>query len=45
MEELIKKLKDLEQLELPNGSKGAVWLEDVLDVINEYYETKDNWSI
>ena len=36
MEDLIERLKQLEQLELPNGAKGAVWLDDVIDVIENH---------
>lgn len=38
MNELIKKLRSLTELELPNGATGAVWLEDVLAVIRKHYE-------
>lgn len=37
MEELIEKLKKLDQLCLPNGATGAVWLDDVINVIEEHY--------
>lgn len=33
---LIDKLKDIEELCLPNGATGAVWLEDVIQVVNEH---------
>lgn len=36
MEELISDLENLEQLSLPNGAKGAVWLEDVIEIIKEH---------
>jgi hypothetical protein len=36
MEDLIERLKQLEQLELPNGAKGAVWLDDVIEVIEKH---------
>lgn len=38
MNELIEKLKNLEQLELPNGAKGAVWLEEVIQTIEDHYD-------
>lgn len=41
MEELIEKLKKLEQLWLPNGAKGAVWLNDVIEVIEQHYNSSD----
>ena len=37
MKELIEKLKQIEQLYLPNGATGAVWLDDVIQVIEEHY--------
>lgn len=42
MEDLIERLEQLEQLELPNGAKGAVWLDDVIAVIknNMYWDFK-----
>jgi len=30
---LIEELKQIEELYLPNGATGAVWLDDVIDVI------------
>lgn len=36
MEDLIERLKQIEQLDLPNGAKGAVWLDDVIEVIEKY---------
>jgi hypothetical protein len=40
MDELIDKLRQIEELYLPNGAKGAVWLSDVIEVIKEYYDEK-----
>jgi hypothetical protein len=37
MEELIEKLKQIDELYLPNGATGAVWLEDVIEVIEKHY--------
>jgi hypothetical protein len=37
LDELIEKLKKLDQLCLPNGATGAVWLDDVINVIEEHY--------
>ena len=42
MDELIEKLKQIEELHLPNGAKGAVWLEDVIRVIEKHYERYDD---
>lgn len=36
MNDLIEKLNDLDQLELPNGAQGAVWLDDVIEVVENY---------
>ncbi len=33
-------LKQIEELCLPNGAKGAVWLRDVIYVIEEHYNVK-----
>ena len=38
MEELIEKLKRIEELSLPNGANGAVWLDDVIETIKKYYD-------
>lgn len=38
MEELLKKIDNLERLCLPNGSRNAVWLTDVEDVIREHFK-------
>lgn len=40
MNDLIEKLKQIDELCLPNGCKGAVWLEDVIEVIENHYK----WS-
>lgn len=37
MEELIKKLEELNTLDLWTTSK-AVWLDDVIDIIKKHYE-------
>jgi hypothetical protein len=37
MDELIEKLKQIEQLYLPNGAEGAVWLDDVIEAIEKHY--------
>ena len=42
MNELIEKLKQIETLDLPNGATGAVWLDDVIEVIEKYYEYGDS---
>ena len=42
MDELIKKLSQIEQLYLPNGATGAVWLDDVITVIENHYGRCDN---
>lgn len=33
--DLIERLSRLEQLNLPDGTKGAVWLDDVIEVVRE----------
>jgi hypothetical protein len=40
MEDLIEKLNGLKQLELPNGAKGAVWLSDVVELIENHFKGK-----
>lgn len=35
MDELIEKLESIEELILPNGATGAVWLDDVIEVVKE----------
>lgn len=40
MDTLIEKLKQIEQLCLPNGAIGAVWLDDVIEVIEKHIEMK-----
>lgn len=45
MEDLIERLKQLEQLELPNGAKGAVWLDDVIDVIEKHLYDEDRTEL
>jgi hypothetical protein len=42
MDDLIKKLKQIEELCLPNGAKGAVWLDDVINVIEKHYGKYDD---
>lgn len=37
METLIEKLKNIDQLQLPNGAEGAVWLDDVIEVIENHF--------
>jgi hypothetical protein len=37
---LIEKLEKIEELCLPNGAKGAVWLEDVIEVIKKHFNIK-----
>lgn len=32
--DIINKLKNLDQLVLPNGAVGAVWLDDVIDIVD-----------
>ena len=38
MDELIEKLESIEELSLPNGATGAVWLDDVVEVIRMHYD-------
>jgi len=38
MDELIERLKRIEELSLPNGATGAVWLDDVVEVIRMHYD-------
>jgi hypothetical protein len=33
VEDLIEELKSTKQLDLPDGTKGAVWLDDVIEII------------
>jgi len=33
LKKIIEKLNNLDQLVLPNGATGAVWLEDVIDIL------------
>jgi hypothetical protein len=35
LKKIIEKLNNLDQLVLPNGSTGAVWLEDVIDILKQ----------
>ncbi len=35
LETIIEKLNNLDQLHLPNGATGAVWLEDVIKILNQ----------
>lgn len=35
LDKIIEKLNNLNQLVLPNGAKGAVWLEDVINALNQ----------
>ena len=42
MDTLIEKLKQIEELCLPNGATGAVWLDDVIEVIEKHYGRIDN---
>jgi hypothetical protein len=42
MDKLIEKLKQIEQLYLPNGATGAVWLDDVIAVIEKHYGRYDD---
>jgi hypothetical protein len=41
MDKLIEKLKQIEELCLPNGATGAVWLDDVITVIEKHYGRYD----
>lgn len=34
---LIDRLYELDELDLPNGAKGAVWLSDVIHVVEDYF--------
>jgi hypothetical protein len=38
LDKIIEKLNNLNQLVLPNGATGAVWLEDVINVLNQNKE-------
>ncbi len=38
LQKIIEKLNNLDQLVLPNGATGAVWLEDVIDILNQNKE-------
>jgi len=38
---LLDKLEDLEVLNLPNTDKKAVWLDDVVNAIVEFYTEKE----
>jgi hypothetical protein len=40
MEELIKKINELEQLDLRTSAE-AVWLSDVIDTIEEYFKENE----
>jgi hypothetical protein len=35
LDKITEKLNNLDQLVLPNGATGAVWLEDVINVLNQ----------
>jgi len=35
LDKIIEKLNNLNQIVLPNGATGAVWLEDVINVLNQ----------
>ena len=35
LDKIIEKLNNLNQLVLPNGATGAVWLEDVINVLKQ----------
>ena len=37
MEDLIERIKQIDQLQLPNGAKGAIWVDDVIEVIEKYF--------
>lgn len=37
LQKIIEKLNNLNQLYLPNGATGAVWLGDVIDVLNSHF--------
>lgn len=43
MEEIIKNLRELPELDLPNGATGAVWLEDVINVVKNYFNDDTVW--
>ena len=38
LQKIIEKLNNLDQLVLPNGATGAVWLEDVIDILKQKQE-------
>ena len=38
LQKIIEKLNNLDQLVLPNGATGAVWLEDVIDIFKPNQE-------
>ena len=35
LDKIIEKLNNLNQLVLPNGATGAVWLKDVINALNQ----------
>ena len=35
LDKIIEKLNNLNQIVLPNGATGAVWLEDVINLLNQ----------
>jgi hypothetical protein len=41
LDKIIEKLNNLNQLVLPNGATGAVWLEDVINVLNQNKEDEN----
>lgn len=36
MEAIIQLIEECEELELPNGAKGAIWKQDLIDKIEKY---------
>ena len=38
LQKIIENLNNLDQLVLPNGATGAVWLEDVIDILKQKQE-------
>ena len=44
-EELIERLESLNQLVIPNGTKGAIWLSEVLEVIKAYYSDEEKYGL
>jgi hypothetical protein len=42
LDKIIEKLNNLNQLVLPNGAKGAVWLKDVINALKQIKDEDNN---